>query len=140
DAPVTVAFFGTASGGNTPYSYAWSFGDGSTSNLQNPTPVFFAGGSYTATLTVSDGVHTAVAQTTVNVAPALSAASTASATSGTAPLATTFTGTASGGSAPFSYAWNFGDGNSAATQNPSHTFAGPGTFSVTLTISDANGA
>ena len=33
-----------------------------------------------------------------------------------------------------SWAWTFGDGASSAAQNPSHPYAGPGTYSVTLTV------
>jgi len=37
-----------------------------------------------------------------------------------------------------SYAWNFGDGNAATTQNPSHTYSAMGTYTVTLTVFDGN--
>ncbi|WP_046004264.1 S8 family serine peptidase [Pseudoalteromonas rubra] len=36
------------------------------------------------------------------------------------------------------YSWNFGDGNSSAQTNPSHTYAQAGTYSVTLTVTGAN--
>jgi len=36
--------------------------------------------------------------------------------------------------------WNFGDGNFSTFQNPSYTFAGFGDYTVTLTITDTNGA
>lgn len=39
---------------NTPTSWDWDFGDGSTSNLQNPTHVYLAAGVYTVTLFVSN--------------------------------------------------------------------------------------
>ena len=38
-----------------------------------------------------------------------------------------------------SYQWDFGDGNSAKNANPSHTYASPGTYSVTLTVTDNDG-
>ena len=40
----------------SPYSYAWSFGDGTTSTNQNPQHTYSANGTYTATLVVSDGL------------------------------------------------------------------------------------
>ena len=47
------------------------------------------------------------------------------------------------GVAPFTYNWDFGDGNTATTQNPTHGYStmatGPVTFNVTLTIVDATG-
>ncbi len=38
-----------------------------------------------------------------------------------------------------SYAWNFGDGSTSTAANPSHTYATPGTYYVTLTVTDNNG-
>ena len=45
----------------------------------------------------------------------LSATATATPTTGNAPLGVTFIGSATGGKAPYSYSWNFGDGSAAAT-------------------------
>ena len=39
-----------------------------------------------------------------------------------------------------SWSWDFGDGNTSSTQNPSHTFAANGTYSVMLTVTDDLGA
>src|SRR5690606_1309806 len=45
---------------------------------------------------------------------------------------------------PDTFAWNFGDPgspqNTSVQENPSHTFSAPGTYTVTLTASDACGA
>lgn len=40
---------------------------------------------------------------------------------------------------PQSWLWNFGDGSSSTLQNPSHTFAEPGTYTVTLTVTNSSG-
>lgn len=50
DAP----FVSAAKGGVKPYQYAWDFGDGSVSQLQNTTHVYQKPGNYTVTLTVTD--------------------------------------------------------------------------------------
>ncbi len=64
---------------------------------------------------------------------------TKSVSSGTAPLAVTFTDTSS--NVPTSWSWNFGDGSPVSTlQHPSHTFAGAGTFDVTLTAGNSAGS
>ena len=39
-----------------------------------------------------------------------------------------------------SWSWNFGDGTVLSTRNPSHTYAASGTYSVTLTVTDDDGA
>lgn len=56
--PLTVAFNGSASFDfdGAIASYAWNFGDGTSSNLPNPTKVYAAPGNYTAVLTVTDAL------------------------------------------------------------------------------------
>ncbi len=38
------------------------------------------------------------------------------------------------------WSWNFGDGGTSTLQNPSHTYAAAGTYNVTLTVTDNDGA
>ena len=57
------------------------------------------------------------------------------ATSGTAPLAVSFTDTSTG--SPTSWSWSFGDGTSSTVQNPSKTYAAAGTYTVSLTASNS---
>jgi PKD repeat protein len=73
---------------------------------------------------------------TTNQAPV--AVASANITSGDIPLTVAFNGSNSTDDlAIVSYAWNFGDGNTAAIANPAHTFTTQGTFNVTLTVTDA---
>src|SRR5208337_4418698 len=45
----------------------------------------------------------------------------------------------SGGTAPFTYSWNFGDGTvQSGSLNPSHTYANPGSYTATVTVTDAS--
>ncbi|MDH6116963.1 PKD repeat protein [Kitasatospora sp. GAS204A] len=67
----------------------------------------------------------------------LSASAKGSPTTGNAPLTETFTGSATGGTAPYTYSWNFGDGTTSTTQNPSHTYTAAGTYTATLTVTDS---
>jgi len=55
-------------------------------------------------------------------------------------LAVTFTASATGGTQPYSYNWDFGDGFTSNGQSVSHSYLLPGTYTVTLTVDDANGA
>jgi PKD repeat protein len=69
------------------------------------------------------------------------AVATASATSGTVPLAVSFTGANSydPDGTIASYAWDFGNGQSASTANASTTYTAAGTFTARLTVTDNDG-
>ncbi|SFW73060.1 PKD domain-containing protein [Amycolatopsis australiensis] len=145
NAPLTVSFTGSATGGLAPYSYSWNFGDGSASSTaQNPSHTYNAAGNYTVTLTVTDSAspaHTATSSVAVTVGAVgqpLAASASAAPTSGQVPLTVAFSGTATGGTPAYSYSWNFGDGSVASTaQNPSHTYNNAGTYTATLTVTDS---
>ena len=66
------------------------------------------------------------------------AAFVANVTSGTAPLAVTFTDQST--NSPTSWSWNFGDGGTSTAQNPSHTYTAAGTYTVSLTAANAGGS
>ncbi|MGV8039266.1 MAG: PKD domain-containing protein [Thermoanaerobaculaceae bacterium] len=138
-APLAVALTGGASGGTTPYTWGWTFGDGGTSTSQSPSHTYQNPGTYTATLTVTDAQsQTATASVTITVSSsALQVTAQANPTSGPAPLAVSLTGGASGGTPPYSWSWGFGDGGTASVQNPSHTYQSPGTYQATLNVTDS---
>ncbi len=50
-----------------------------------------------------------------------------------------FTATPSGGVAPYTYAWDFGDGGTSTDQNPTHAYTAAGVYTVTVTVTDACG-
>ena len=137
---VAVSFTDTSTGG--PTSWAWEFGDGGTATTQNPSHTYTAAGTYTARLTATNAGGSTSSTRTITVNPAGPAAPVASFTasplSGTVPLTVSFTDTSTGG--PTSWAWEFGDGGTAATQNASHTYAAAGTYTARLTAADAGGS
>jgi PKD repeat protein len=51
-------FTDQSTGGKGPYSYQWQFGDSNASTLQNPTHIYASAGTYTITLTVTEGLST----------------------------------------------------------------------------------
>ena len=52
--PLSVSFTSSPSGGLPPYSYSWTFGDGGTSTLRNPSHIYNSSGSFEAIVTVTD--------------------------------------------------------------------------------------
>ena len=147
-APATFEFQANLTGGTEPYSYVWSFGDGSEgSDEQNPVYTFDEAGTYNVTLTVtdaeqneaSDSLEVSVTEPPVEEPPTgdLTAEIGSNATEGVAPATIEFTATAAGGTEEYEYAWDFGDGSEGSDeQNPIHTFDEAGTYNVTLTVTD----
>jgi PKD repeat protein len=125
-----VTFTDLSSG--TVDSWLWDFGDGSTSTAQNPGHAFVAGGAYTVSLTVTNAGGQDTMNRLVEVAPVPSAGFSVSANG----LEVTFTDTSTGTIDDWS--WDFGDGNGSTAQNPTHTYAGVGTFTVALTVSNVS--
>jgi PKD repeat protein len=144
-APLSVTFTSTVSGGTGPYTYSWKFGDGAVSSVANPIHSYSSSGVYTARLTVKDfnGLK-ALASQQVNVTgtappnPVLTSI-TASTRVGFVSLNVNFGSTTTGGTPSYAYSWHFGDGGTASTASPSHTFATTGFFNSTLTVTDTKG-
>ncbi len=68
--PLTDYFNDTGSGGLPPYQYAWTFGDGGTSNLRDPVHTFETAGTYHVTVTTTDlAGNVSTKQLTVVVEP-----------------------------------------------------------------------
>ncbi|MFM7509798.1 MAG: PKD domain-containing protein, partial [Actinomycetota bacterium] len=149
-APLLVAF--SSAGSVDPDGfierYEWNFGDGSpVTAAPFASHTYTTGGTFTATLTVTDdGGKTAVSPVVIVVTPPANlppiAAVNASGLSGKVPLTVNVDSNASfdpDGSIA-SYLWNFGDGAQATTASASHTYLVVGTYVLTLTITDNNGA
>ncbi|MGB9693353.1 MAG: PKD domain-containing protein [Fervidobacterium sp.] len=66
-APLTVNFSATVSGGISPYSYSWNFGDGGSSTFQNPAHTFQNSGAYNVVLTVTDSTTPTHLSTSKNI-------------------------------------------------------------------------
>lgn len=135
---------GTATGGMPPYRFAWSFGDGATSAMQNATHVYALPGTYAAVLTVTDGG--CVTATSTAVAEAISTdgahwvTGAANPGVGSAPLSVHFSVTGMGEFPPRSYDWAFGDGASSNSSEATHTYGRAGTFIARLNVTESDGA
>jgi PKD repeat protein len=118
--------------------YHWTFGDGATSSLEDPSHTYASAGTYGWVLEVSLGGLTATAGGNITVsAPPLFADASADVLTGNVPLTVHFSGSGSGGIAPFTYLWVFGDGASSTEQNPAHVYTVTGSYTATFTVRDA---
>lgn len=111
--------------GQGPTAWAWDFGDGGTSTLQNPTHLYAAPGTYNVCLITSNicGSDTVCNPVTVCAQPVSSFTFT------TSGLTATFTNNSTNGTTSF---WDFGDGVNATQTSPSHIYPGPGTYNACL--------
>jgi PKD repeat protein len=138
DAPLRVAFNGTASGGAPPYRFTWLFGDGTASPLANTTHAYGAQGTYTATLFANDSLNASASRSlSITVAPTLSVVASAGPLRGPAPLTVSFNAVVSGGIPPDSVAWHFGDGGAEYRPSSQHTYRDPGAWTAMFTVWDA---
>ncbi len=138
-APLTVQFTNLSTGDITDYS--WTFGDGGTSTLANPSHTYNSDGTYTVGLTVTGpaGTHSTIKPSLIKVGSQPPVANfTASPRTGDQPLAVQFSDISSGNITGWS--WFFGDGGSSTLANPGHTYTQAGTFTVSLTVNGPGGS
>jgi PKD repeat protein len=146
DVPVT--FNGSAStdqDGNI-VAYFWDFVDGNTGNGATPSHIYTSTGEFTVTLTVSDDAGDTGSDTTTatisdvaNEAPAADAGGAYSGVEGEA-FGFDVSGSSDVDGSIVYYRWYFGDGSSGTGISPSHTYANAGTYTVTLIVTDDEGA
>ena len=137
--PLSVQFIDSST--NSPTAWVWLFGDGYTSLQQNPLHTYSSVGTYTVTLTASNGAGSStVTQSgyiTTTPAPPISSF-TSNVTSGTVPLYIQFNDTSA--NAPGSWLWFFGDGGTSTVQNPVYEYTTPGSYTVILTATNSAGS
>ncbi len=133
----TVNFDASVSGGTSPYSFSWNFGDSTAGSGPSVSHVYSAPGAYSVTLVVTDanGASATAAQQ-VNIQQ-LIARFTESAT--TVPTFTPINFDASTSSSTgiiTSYSWDFGDSNTGLGVTISHSYSAAGNYTVTLVVRD----
>lgn len=120
-------------------SWLWDFGDGTTSNLDNPVHTYNTVGNYSVSLTVTtasgcNGTVTVPNVVHVDGMPFVNF--TVVQDSGCVPYTAQFVNLTAGA---VSYSWKFGNGDSSILTNPTSTYDQGGYFSVTLTATSAYG-
>jgi PKD repeat protein len=142
DVPLAVQF--TDSSTESPTSWSWDFGDGGASTAQNPLHTYTAAGTYTVSLTATNAggssTETKVGYITANAVAGTPpiADFSGTPTSGDAALTVQFTDASTG--SPTSWLWDFGDGHTSDLQNPPHEYTAPGSYTVSLTATNADGS
>ena len=133
----TVSFSAYASGGTSPYTYNWDFGDGSSGSGQTSSHIYTVQGFYTVFLAVTDSSNNrGTATKSLTVSGSLSSSFNYNPSSPLTGESVAFTASVSGGTAPYSYQWNFGDGATATNASPTHKYSTAGTFIVSLVVTD----
>jgi len=127
---------------NSGLSYAWNFGDGNTSVASGPSHVYAVAGTYNITLTATSafGCSSQLVKVLNDFYTKPVAAFTVSPQELCQGSDNVFTdGSSAPGSSVQTWNWNFGDGSSATAASPVKRFNTPGTYNVTLTVTNAVG-
>jgi len=134
-----------ANGAGNVVGWSWDFGDptsgiNNTSNLTDPTHTFSAPGTYTVRLSIVNfnNCHdTITKQVLIYPHPPVDFTHSTACLNELVyfdpdPVATNIP-------AIGSWSWNFGDGSTALSPNPAHSYLAPGTYTVVLTVTDTAG-
>lgn len=135
----------SVSGGSPPYTFSWTFGDGSAAvSGQSATHTYAVNGTYRVVLAISDtrqgslSLNKDLDVSTGIVGGNMVVSFTTEQKSGTI---IEFTPTVTGGTPDYTYSWDLGDGETSTKQGPAHEYEITETkiYSVTLTVTDAAG-
>jgi PKD repeat protein len=142
-----VSFDGSGSSDPNPgasiSSYGWNFGDGSAAGGGVVAQHSYSNaGTYLVTLTVTDSLgltQTISHQVTVALAPTAAFTTSPNHPGSGQPVSFNATSSRAPGSSIVAYAWTFGDGGTGSGATPHHTYARPGSYTVTLHVASALG-
>ncbi|MBP6539540.1 MAG: PKD domain-containing protein, partial [Saprospiraceae bacterium] len=126
-----VQFFAADGVGNT-YNWAFTGGQPSTSNEQNPVILYNNAGTYTVRLIVSNIYGADTLDSNVNIGDLPTAAFTSVINNNQAQFTMT-------GNGHTSQTWNFGDGSNSSDLNPTHVYSASGNYTITLITSNGCG-
>jgi len=130
-----VSFTNTSAHGDT---YSWDFGDGNFSSEVNPLHTYADAGTYVVTLTVTNNCGTDALQQAVTVFPPVEADFTYDNSGGCPPQTVQFTDQSLGNVATWQWTFPGGTPATASVPNPTVVYDTPGTYDVTLQVSDGS--
>lgn len=132
-APLTVAFENASTGDYTDIRWSFEGGEPATSAEETPSVTYPLAGNYAVELIASGPAGDDTTAMTVFVSAGPQAAFAAEVEETTITLENNSVD-------GLTYEWDFGDGNSSSDDNPTHTYAQSGTYTVQLITSNGCGA
>ncbi|MBC8173675.1 MAG: PKD domain-containing protein, partial [Chitinophagales bacterium] len=140
---LAVSFASTSTAGGAPItSYLWDFDDGTFSASEDPMKTYSSPGTYDVILFITDG-NGCSDNFTLPVTVSAPLSSNMSVTGATfscgASVTPTISAITSGGTIPYSYEWDYGNGTTSTLPSSSVTYTDCGEYDITYTVTDANG-
>jgi PKD repeat protein len=141
DVGIPIGFSASFRGGSPNVTVSWDFGDGNVTPGSNVSHAYRGPGNYTVGVWVNDS-----SGSTANTTLSIEVRATPGSTIVVAPspsdvgVSTQFAPNLAGGTPPFAFAWSFGDGAYSNLSSPSHQYLAPGTFRVSLNVTDSGGS
>ena len=128
-------------GGQSPYKFAWNFGDGVYVTAGGSVSQSFAKGGYSLIVCrVTDHAgQNATNSYNLTLYPALTISASTNRTAADLGEAVSFTCSVTPGAPPVTVDWSFGDGQTYSGTDPDHAYTGTGTYLAQCTGSDAAG-
>ena len=124
-----------------PPAFQWSFGDGTTSNEQNPQKVYNEAGPFNWQLTIFSGDRSCSESGRINILCDLDCSATVPA-QGAANQNVAFAAAVDSDPScnlpPPTFSWDFGDGSTSTEQNPFKLYTAPGTYVWSVTVRSGN--
>lgn len=139
-APLQVAFDVAVAGSVSTVTYLWDFGDGNSATTKSGAHTYVAGRSYPVSLTVRDATDQTATWTTTHVVNAILEAGFTATVSigGGGEISVAVVNTTTGGTAPVTYLWDWGDNTSDTGASPApHVYTEAGYYTIKLTATDA---
>lgn len=144
----SIAFAAAVIGGAAPYTYVWDFGDSTNGLGKNVSKTYDTVGTFTVSLEVgdinrdtdTDSISVAITDGDDGNNPSVLIATIS------APIGSTFnvgqaidfSSAVTGGAAPYTYVWHFGDSTDGLGKDVTKTYDIAGTYTVTLEVGDVD--
>jgi len=138
DLGATVLLFGSVSGGSSPFVFNWSLPNGRTALGATIPYMATTVGNFTIALAITDAAGVQWnGSLPLRVNPALTFVAHATTPGLFSGRSVSFGASVTGGTEPYSFEWQFGDGSSSTVPAPTHVYRGSGTFAVNVWVNDS---